>query len=316
MCPLFLKGSYVCPYILSNLLSPIPQKVMAGREDGGLDLNSRERRLMQRRIQQQQLSSSSSSTGEGGLEAVGQLLVDWSRSRQQAPAQPKKQPVVVPPPKKAAAHPPPAAPAFPPEVPNNVNLLQQLGEQVAQRLEQEWYSVAAKQEEDTEPPTPHTPTEAVVPTTPPWREKKKEEKKEKDDKEQEEKVDRTEAAAAHPPGGEAGGQAGGQGGGQGGGQWEGQGGWQGGEGVQESRESRRSRLGFRHFSNLTSRRGQEGWGRPQVCFGGELQDCNQCFAGGNGAWEDLGHSRQCNVYSEGWDYKSNARAKAWNQKKV
>ena len=87
MFPLFLKGSYVCPYILScfDTFDQSPKKVMAGREDEGLELNSRERRLIQRRIQQQQLlstlaetmmqgQSSSSSTGEGGLEAVGQLL--------------------------------------------------------------------------------------------------------------------------------------------------------------------------------------------------------------------------------------------------
>ena len=117
--------------------------------------------------------SSSSSTGEGGLEAVGQLLKDWSRSRKAAPAQPNKPPVVVPPPKKAAAaaaQPPSPWRSFPPAPPppplekaaaaalSNEQALratQQLKEEVQDKLaeekkkeEREWYKMAAKEEYD------------------------------------------------------------------------------------------------------------------------------------------------------------------------
>ena len=127
----FSKGMYLYFHFSTPFIKYIHTKAMAGQEEEGMELNSRERRLYNRRIQQQQLlstlaetmmqgQSSSSSTGEGGLEAVGQLLKDWSRSRKEAPAQPKRPPVVVPPPKKAAAAAaPPPSPwrSFPPAPP-------------------------------------------------------------------------------------------------------------------------------------------------------------------------------------------------------
>ena len=83
---------------------------MAGQQQD-MDLNSRERRLVARRVQQQQLlnhlastmmqgqaSSSSGGNTEGGLEAVGHMLVNWSQGRKEAQA--KKVPKFVPPPPK------------------------------------------------------------------------------------------------------------------------------------------------------------------------------------------------------------------------
>lgn len=159
-----------------------------------MDLNSRERRLVARRVQQQQLlnhlastmmqgqasSSSGGNTEGGGIEAVGQMLVNWSKGKKEAQA--KKVPKLVP---KVAA---PAAPwraAQPAEAPaqpkttatpptgapppwsapglsdDALEALQQLGEQVQQRLQEEkdkeersWYRSAAKEEDlDTEPPS-------------------------------------------------------------------------------------------------------------------------------------------------------------------
>ena len=221
----FSKGMYLYFHFSTPFIKYIHTKAMAGQEQG-MDLNSRERRLYNRRMQQQQLlstlaetmmqgQSSSSSTGAsaGGLQAVGQLLVDWSKGRQQGGPQPKKTPVVVPPPKKATAAAPPlvATAELPTEIPCNADALMQLGQQLAERVEeqkeQEWYKVAAKEEEETEPPSSN---EAKAPSTPPWRKKKagteappkaeNEDNKGKDEK----KVEETESAAAdkQPQGGE------------------------------------------------------------------------------------------------------------------
>lgn len=176
---------------------------MAGQQQD-MDLNSREKRLVARRVQQQQLlnhlastmmqgqaSSSSGGNTEGGLEAVGHMLVNWSQGRKEAQA--KKVPKFVPPPPKVAAPaapwrqaepaaaptqpkttgtPPAAAPApwSTPGLSNDaLEALQQLGEQVHQRLQEEkdeqersWYRTAAKEEDvETEPPSCE---EATAPT--------------------------------------------------------------------------------------------------------------------------------------------------------
>ena len=172
---------------------------MAGANED-FDLNSRERRLAARRVQQQQLlghlaatmmqgqaSSSSSDPAPGGIEAVGHMLVNWSKDRKQPQA--KKVPKLIPPPPKSTpspAAPPlaePAAPTQPKTTPtppwattpwavpglNNeqaIAALQQLGDQVKKKLDEEkekeennWYRTAAKEEEaETEPPSCEEPT--------------------------------------------------------------------------------------------------------------------------------------------------------------
>ena len=172
---------------------------MAGANEY-MDLNSRERRLAARRVQQQHLlqpladtmmqgqaSSSSVGNAEGGIEAVGHMLVNWSKGRKEGQA--KKAPKLVPPPPKNTppAAPPlaePAAPAQPKTTPTPpwatppwavpglsneqaLEALQQPGDQVQKKLEEEkekeennWYRTAAKEEEEaqTEPPSCEEPT--------------------------------------------------------------------------------------------------------------------------------------------------------------